>query len=117
MAAVFVAAAMPAPAMASHGYWDWHNYLPAGDWYQEAPGGLTWNTDWGHRLNRSNCNAKMQYFSEVSGWDQVEIPGGCSTTDHTDWIYTWSLYGAWYIRTINTEHSTVWANVRIATTI
>jgi hypothetical protein len=105
-----------APSAAKADYWDFQGTLSGGgDQYQES--NLSLATGWAIRINRSNCNAKMQEYNSLSGWDQIEIPGGCTNSDHTDWFYTSTSFGPWHARARNTESTSVWANVRIATSM
>ena len=110
-----VSLAMVSPANAGHSYWDFHGWLnPASSGDVPYQYGRTHYSDYGLRwirLNRSNCNAKVQLHYRSGGWDQVYI--GCENNDV--WIsYPGSTYDA--ARAINLGTSDVWANVRLDTT-
>ena len=109
--AVLVACVTPAVAAA---YWDYQGYLHGGGSYGEAqPSDWGW---WWIRVNRSNCNAKLELHIRSDGtWYQDSFPGGCSGTDYSVQYDTSYFSGS---HAINTSCCTdVWVNVRIDATV
>jgi hypothetical protein len=115
LAALVLAAATPAAALA---YWDYQGILhdaptppyQAGETNPYVP----WN--WGHRISRSNCQAKL--FLRIRGggqdpsYESITIPGGCSTNDYKH-CYNALWYDASITWNTDTGPGDVWVNVRV----
>jgi len=114
---IAIAAGAPSSALA---YWDFQGSLA--DWPpppQAEYGEFNPNTggNWKHRLNRSNCEAKILLkFRSGGGLQQVNIPDGCADNDYTKTFPT-ATYDASTSRNTDTGGSNVWVNVRIAETV
>ncbi len=107
-----LAAAAPASAIA---YWDFQGTLHDYPTVQYEYGELNPNVagNWGHRLDRSNCEAKLLLRYRASqNRIQWNIPGGCDTSDYK-LCYDASLYDASSSRNTDTGPGDVWVNVRV----
>lgn len=113
LTALLLSGTTPATASA---YWDFqgtlHPYPTVRYEYGETNPNVAAN--WGIRLNRSNCNAKIlvkrRSDDEIL---QVNIPGGCDNSDYTYYYWAQTYYAS---AGRNKGSSDVWANIRVADT-
>jgi len=114
LAAFVFAAGAPGAALA---YWDFQGTLHD---YADVPyeyGETNPSSEWGIRLSRSNCEAKMIFRFRSDGSLYVfNIPGGCSTLDYS-FYYPGSTLDKSMARNTDTGPGDVWANVRIDATL
>jgi hypothetical protein len=96
-------------ASSASAYWDFSGWLYPRESYMEGAGT---SGSWYIRMNRQYCEAKMQLrYRGTNTWDQVEIPGGCATTDYKKYFSRLDFDAA---RCIVQGYQRVWVNCRIA---
>lgn len=97
------------PAAAA--YWDFSGWLYPFEYYGEDAGTAG---SWYIRLSRQYCDVKMHLRVRTTGsWVQVNIPGGCATSDYT---HPFSRVDYSSARCFNTGDGfrRVWTNCRVA---